>query len=151
MKCRWIVPVLLSLVFSLGSYSEPLPQVPSPIALSEENASEQPSVSQRLRDLAKKLEQATSDSQDDLAVLLSERELLSKELQRLVIEASESENDLKSIRESAQKYSQLLTSSILREQDLRTKRDFWRIGTGVAGGIAVVEAIVIAVLTAIGR
>lgn len=127
MKCFATILLFLCVAYSSAQELPAMSVTETPIPLS-----------QKLRELAKRIEQATNDSQDDLTALLQEQEQLSNELLQLQTEASESEKDLKSTRESAQNCYKLLTNSIKKEV-------FWRQVSEVSLGIMVVETIILLV------
>lgn len=105
----------------------PSPQVTSSLEVIETS----PSVSQRLRVIAERLQTATNDSRDDLEILLSELELLYSELRDLQVLASGSESDLESMKALYATCSQSLTSSIKEVERLQKWNRRWKIASGV--------------------
>jgi hypothetical protein len=75
-----------------------------------------PTLSQRLNDLATRLEQAQIGLNNDLEILLTEREWLYGELKLIQTSAVESEKEMQSIRESLKSFETSLSSSIRREK-----------------------------------
>jgi hypothetical protein len=73
-------------------------------------------LSQRLNDLATRLEQAQIGLNNDLEILLTEREWLYGELKLIQTSAVESEKEMQSIRESLKSFKLSLSSSIRRER-----------------------------------
>jgi|GEM_PF-6553467 len=148
MKCKSCF--VLVLFFCLSSVSLSAQEPESPISEETESETPQPMLSQRLRSLAERLKQATTDSRDDLNALLQERAMLFDELTLLQTEANESEKDLLSLKTSTQKLSQSLMSSINEGESYRLSRNRWRTGALIEGGILVIEVLVIGAILVLG-
>lgn len=102
-----------------------------------------PSVSERLRSLAERLKQLTTDSQSDLVLLLQEREMLYSELLALETSAKDSERDLLSMRTSTESLSNSLRNSIESERREALRKRLWRGATGVSLIVIVVESVLL--------
>jgi len=135
--------LVLSFAWCLFSLSLSAQEPPSPTAAAQPSEQPQPTLSQKLRGLAERLKQATSESRGDLDALLTERQMLSGDLERLQTEASGLESDSRSMREFTSSLSTLLTNSIKREQATRRARNAWRIATLIAGSLVVVESVLV--------
>ena len=127
-KSRFVFLLCFLLAFCAFSWAQ---EPPSPQATSSLEATETPpSVSQRLRAIAERLQAATNGSRDDLEILLSELELLYSELKDLQVLASGSESDLESMRALYETCSRSLTNSIKEAERLQKWNRRWKIASG---------------------
>lgn len=105
--CSW--------AFSWAQPSPPPSDTSSSSLLSEPVPPQPTKLSERLRGLAMRLEQATIDSESDWELLFQEWTRLSRTLDELATYSADSEKEMQSIKASQEAYAKSLTDSIARE------------------------------------
>jgi septal ring factor EnvC (AmiA/AmiB activator) len=140
---RWIiVPLAIFLSVSLSASWSLEPSDSSSSSTSETTPLP---LSQKLKELATTLEQATNDSQSDWEILSSALTEHSRKLTELVTSLTASEQEMKSIKESLKEFERSLTDSITREATLNLRLKIWR---WAGSGVILVGAAAIVVLVA---
>lgn len=95
-------------------------------SVKDPSAETPPPLSQKLRDLATKLEQATTDSESDWETLSQDWINLSSRLQQLATLSVDSENEMKSIQASLKAYEKSLKASIVQTEREKRAKKLWR-------------------------